>query len=445
MYNKCGRGSNEDHKAVSGLAALLALGAMMAFLAASMPVNANVADGTPADGSAKCLKCHSKGMKKSMEDGEKLSLHVSADDFSASAHGAIGCTGCHQEITDRQHPKEKVAISNQRDYSVARNQACRTCHEEKAVQYEGSIHASLVSQGNQAAPVCTDCHSAHAVKTMALYESATGQVCQTCHEEIFEAYAQSVHGEARADGNVIRAGHIQAPICADCHRAHEINAVAAGQLVQTTCLSCHENARLAHREWLPNADHHLDVVACAACHTPMAERRIDLQLYDRLTQVPVGQDENQKPFQVRLDQITGGADGLDPLELWKLVRRTSQEGAVTDVTLHGRMEVSTGADAHRIAAKSEAVRDCESCHQQGSNAFQNVTVSITRPDGRKQRYNADKDVLTSVVSVDTVGNFYAAGGTRIKWLDGLLIMGLLGGVAIPVGHIALGRILRKTK
>jgi hypothetical protein len=109
------------------------------------------------------------------------------------------------------------------------------------------------------------------------------------------------------------------------------------------------------------------------------------------------------------------------------------------------MEVSTGADAHRLAIKASAVRECESCHQQGSTAFDNVTVSINRPDGRKQRYEAESDVLTSVVSVDTVGSFYAAGGTRIKWLDGLLIMGLLGGVAIPIGHITLGKILKRKK
>jgi len=136
---------------------------------------------------------------------------------------------------------------------------------------------------------------------------------------------------------------------------------------------------------------------------------------------------------------------MDPVELWKLVRRTSLEGQSTDVTLRGRMEVSTGADAHRLASKASAVRDCNSCHEKGSGAFESVTVSITRPDGRKQRFDAESDVLTSAVSVDSVGNFYAAGGTRIKLLDGLLIMAVLGGLAVPVGHITLGKIVRRKK
>jgi hypothetical protein len=107
------------------------------------------------------------------------------------------------------------------------------------------------------------------------------------------------------------------------------------------------------------------------------------------------------------------------------------------------MEVSTGVEAHRLAPRSEAVRSCDSCHQGGANGFQNVTVSITTPDGRKQRFNADKKVLSSVVSVDSVGDFYAPGGTRIRLLDGLLLLALVGGLAIPVGHIALGKYLRR--
>ena len=445
MFTKSSRGSRKDHSSVSGLAALLAFGMLMACVWVPMPAFANVTEGALSDGDAKCLKCHSKKLKKSMEDGEKLSLHVPAADFADSAHSAVGCTGCHQEIADRKHPKTKVAINNKRDYSIEQNQACRSCHESKAEQYAGSIHASLVADGNHAAPVCTDCHSAHSIKSMALYEPVTGQSCKNCHENIFEAYAQSVHGAARANGNVIRASHIQAPICADCHRAHETTAVAAGELVQSTCLTCHDGASLAHEEWLPNAGHHLEVVSCAACHAPMAERRIDLQLYDQLTQMPIGQEETHGALQLRLDEIDDAGDGLDPIELWKLVRRTSQEGKSTDVTLRGRMEVSTGADAHHIAVKASAVRECDSCHQNGSSAFENVTVSINRPDGRKQRYDADADVLTSAVSVDSVRGFYAAGGTRIKLLDGLLIMGILGGIAIPVGHITLGKILRKRK
>lgn len=397
---------------------------------------------TDSEGDSKCLKCHSRKLKKSLEDGEKLSLHVAKAEYANSVHGDIGCTSCHQAIANKKHPS-RDPINSRRELSIELNQSCRSCHAKNFEQYESSIHASLVADGDHAAPVCTDCHSAHAVESMANYQPVTGLPCKTCHENIFNAYAQSVHGGARVNGNVIRASHIQAPICSDCHQAHQVTAVAASDHLKAACLGCHKGASLAHNEWLPNAGLHLDVVSCAACHAPMAERRINLELYDKLTQLPVGQNDSHAEFEERLRTIDETGDGLDPEELWRLVRESGRDGQATDVTLRGRMEVSTGAEAHQLAIKASAVRNCDSCHQKGSGAFENVVVSITRPDGRKLRYRVDRQILSSIASVNSVGDFYALGGTRIKLLDVLLILSLIGGIAIPIGHFTLGKILRK--
>ena len=443
--SRTGSAKKTDRGTAPGFAALLASAVILTISLQFVPAAVSMADEVSIDSDAKCLTCHSMKLKKTLGNGEKLSLRVSAADYSESVHGGIGCTSCHQDIGNRNHPKAKVAIDNKRDYAIEQNEGCRNCHPANFKQYQGSIHASLAADGNHAAPLCSDCHSAHAIKSLAVYEPLTGQPCKTCHEDIFEAYAQSVHGEARASGNVIRASHIQAPICADCHRAHDITAVAANDRLQSTCLSCHEEASPAHQDWLPNAGLHLEAVACAACHAPLADRRIDLQLYDNLTQAPVGKHENDAVFEDRLREIDAAGDGLDPLELWSLVRQSSQAGQATDVTLRGRMEVSSGMEAHRLAVKSSAVRDCQSCHQYGADAFQNVTVSIARPDGTIQRYQADSEILNSVSSVGSVSNFYAPGGTRIKWLDQLLILSLFGGLAIPLGHMTIGKYLRKKR
>ena len=318
-----------------------------ATLVTGLPAAA-AAQPSPDNPDAKCLKCHSKKLKKKLEDGATMFLQVSGPEFEESVHRVIGCTGCHRDVPKGKHPSREP-ISSSRDYSLKHNETCRQCHAAKYTSYSGSVHASMVAAGDAEAPVCSDCHSAHSIQARAVYEPVSGEPCASCHEAIYAAYEQSVHGRARASGNVIRDGHIQAPICADCHQAHDITAVAAINYLQTTCLDCHDGAAAAHEEWLPNASHHLEVVSCAACHAPMAERRIDLQLYDKLAQVPMGKDANHAPFQARLDEIDATDDGLDPVELWKLVRRTSQEGQTTDVTLRGRMEVSTGADAHRLA------------------------------------------------------------------------------------------------
>jgi hypothetical protein len=419
------------------------LGSLLLAIAvlAAAPATALAQQG-PDDPDARCLKCHSKKLKKKLEDGETMFLQISGEDFEQSVHRVIGCTGCHRDVTKVKHPSRQP-IESRRAYSLKHNQTCSQCHASKYTAYEGSVHASLVADGAVNAPVCSDCHSSHSIQQRSVYEPVSGEPCSTCHEAIYDAYASSVHGQAREHGNVIREAHVQAPICADCHQAHEVNAVAASGYLRTTCLDCHEGAIVAHEQWLPNAGMHLNSVSCAACHSPEAERRVDLQLYDRLTQVPVAQQEGETGFADRLGEVDAEGDGLSPVELWKLVRTDSREGNGTDVTLRGRMEVTTGVYAHRLAPRTEAVRSCESCHQGGADAFQNVTVSISGPDGRKQRFAADKKVLNSVVSVDSVGDFYAPGGTRIRMLDGLLVLALVGGLAIPAGHIALGRHLRK--
>lgn len=399
------------------------------------------AETASVDADAKCLKCHSKKLKKTLEDGETLFLQVNGEKFADSVHRVIGCTGCHRDVAKGKHPSRQP-ISSHRDYSLKHNETCSQCHESNYAEYKDSVHAKMVAQGSESAPVCSDCHSAHSIQQRSVYEPASGEPCSTCHEPIYEAYEQSVHGQARAHGNVIRDAQIEAPICSDCHQSHGTSAVAATDYLRDTCLDCHDGAKVAHEKWLPNAGMHLTSVACAACHTPDAELRVDLQFYDKLQQVPVTQKDDAE-LDALLDEIDARGEGLTPVELWKLVRRGGKDENAPNVMLRGRMEVASGMDAHRIAPSTLAARSCENCHKGGAEGFQNVTVSLSLPDGRKRRFEADSKVLNSAVSVDSVKDFYAPGGTRIRLLDGLLVLAVVGGLAVPIGHITMGKILRK--
>ena len=396
---------------------------------------------TVSDPDAKCVRCHSRGLKKKLEDGETLSLKVDMDAFGASVHRVIGCTGCHRDVTKGKHPSREP-IASHRAYSVQQNQTCKQCHAAKYEAYEGSVHASLVDAGSERAPLCSSCHSAHAIQADATYTPASGKPCSTCHDGIFQAYEESVHGTARREGNRIRGGHVEAPTCADCHQEHNVSAVAASDYLVSTCMDCHEVAQLAHEQWLPNAAMHMRSVGCAACHAPESPLRVDLQLFDQDAGAPVDSSAQYATFREQLENID--SDGkLGAMDLWKLVRLTERDGMDTNVVLRGRLEVANGMDAHRLADSTQATRTCESCHESRSEAFRNVTVSITSPDGRRERFEADSDVLSSVFSVDSISGFYAPGGTRIKLLDYLLVLAILGGLAVPVVHITLGRIVRK--
>jgi hypothetical protein len=403
---------------------------------------APLAQQPPTSPDAKCLKCHSKNLRKKLENGEYMSLRVSGEAFGQSVHHVIGCTGCHRDIAKVKHPSRQP-IRSRREYSLIHNHWCHQCHAAQYSAYADSVHARQAFEGNAEAPLCSDCHSSHAIQPQKAVEAASGAPCSDCHAEIYEAYAQSVHGQARSGGNASGSARIAVPTCSDCHSAHDVAATPVSGYLRETCLGCHDEARVAHKEWLPNSGMHLTSVSCAACHSPDVELQIDLQLYDTEKQQPLGRDDSSAQHQALIDAIDADADGLSSAELRDLLRQSNGMVWSSDVALRGRLEVATGEEAHRLAPSTEAVRSCENCHRSTADAFRRVTVSISWPDGRKHRFDTDGEILTSMESLRSVGDFYAPGGTRIRVLDTLLLLALLAGVGIPIAHFALGRYLRR--
>ena len=405
--------------------------ALAAALFAVASLTGGVASAALSSQDQACLGCHSAaGLDKKLANGETLSLHVDGAAFGKSVHGTLGCAVCHQNVTLENHPPLKTKIAGVREHSIQSAKVCTSCHGDVLKLYQGSIHAALVREGNPAAPICTDCHSPHAVMAKAAYDGATGAPCSKCHDPIFKAYAGSVHGKTGLD-------------CSNCHRAHDVRPAATENQLKTACLGCHQDALASHKTWLPNAGRHFKAVSCAACHSPDAKRRVDLRLYDNTKQQLVREREGVPQFETRarLADVKGG--GLDAMALQGLLRGFNAEGTDDNTTLRGRLEVSTGVESHQLIDKSKAIRDCAKCHQQGAEPFQSVTVSIVGPDGRQLRYGAKPEVLNSIVSVDSVRGFYAIGGTRIKLLDWLLALAVLGGIGAPIGHMTVRWLFKK--
>ena len=406
------------------------LGLVVVMLAVTT-LAARAADSALSQLDQQCLACHSaKGLEMKLANGDKLSLQVEGAVFAKSVHNKIGCAVCHANTSFENHPPVKTKIAGSREYSLEMNKICEACHAPVSKLYEGSIHASLFREGNSYAPVCTDCHSPHAVMAKAAYDTATGVPCSKCHEPIFSAYAGSVHGKATLT-------------CSNCHRAHDVSAATTGDQLKSACLGCHQDAQASHQKWLPNAKRHFDAVSCPACHSPAAKRKVDLRLYDNVAQQAVAEKAGVPQFESRARSADKKGAGLDAMALHSLLREFNREGIDNKTTLRGRLEVSTGVEAHQLARSTQAIRDCAKCHQQGADPFQSVTVSIVGPDGRPVRYGAQPEVLNSIISVDSLGGFYAIGGTRIKLLDWLLALALLGGIGVPVGHLTVNWLFRR--
>ena len=71
-----------------------------------------------------------------------------------------------------------------------------------------------------------------------------------------------------------------------------------------------------------------------------------------------------------------------------------------------------------------------------------MTISLVQAQGQRLRYGANADVLSSPISLESVGGFYAIGGTRIKLLDILVILAIVGGLGVAIGHLTLGWIFK---
>jgi hypothetical protein len=290
------------------------------------------------------------------------------------------------------------------------------------VKEKDSIHAVLLARGDQRAPGCSDCHGAHRVGPGALADTLDGVPCRKCHQDMFDAYRTSVHGMTKPTA----AAH--PPLCASCHTAHDVKPAMASRSPRDMCLACHPAYEEGHRQQLPNPKAHLEMVACTACHVPLAYKRsIYLRLIDAAEGKLLGDAEVQAALTAR--GVTAGQIG--PKELWQLYRDLNAKKAV-NVAVAVSMDVRR--NAHYLAPKQIAVRQCDACHSADSSFFRTVAVASAGPDGREVLRDVDPRALTSAYGVVLLKRFYVMSGTRLTAMDYAGVLIILGGIAFPVLH-----------
>ena len=415
----------------------LILAGMLAVALSFAGLTARAAESEMSKESTACLSCHDKaGLAKTLESGEILSLNVSTKAYTESMHKKTDCEDCHSNLDSKTHGKVKSPIKSKREFTLGLRESCRDCHKKKATEYDDSVHAALIKAGNKKAPLCSDCHNPHTVRSTKIVGPITETPCAKCHEEIFKAYSKDVHGHERI------AKGISAPLCAGCHQAHAVKAASMGDSVKDACLTCHKEAVNQHKDWLPNTVRHFDAISCPVCHAPDAKRRVNLRLYDSTAKRQVAEKTGVPKFEQRTDAADSKAMGLDERALWSLLKEFNQDGGDGKMLLRGRLEVSSGVEAHQLSEKSKAIKDCNTCHKQGAAAFESVTLTIAGPDGRPLRHGVQNEVLKSLTSMESVRGFYAIGSTRIKLLDYLLVLVLLGAISVPLAHMTVKRLFK---
>jgi predicted CXXCH cytochrome family protein len=104
------------------------------------------------------------------------------------------------------------------------------------------MHAQAAEAGNLDAPICTDCHGAHDVRPPDQPRAHISTTCGKCHAEINQEYSQSIHGSV-----LLGEDNPDVPVCTDCHGVHNIQDPRTAQFrVETPdlCAGCHADADL---------------------------------------------------------------------------------------------------------------------------------------------------------------------------------------------------------
>ncbi len=177
--------------------------------------------------------------------------------FALSKEGllvAANCQSCHgsHHILSRNDPKSPTFKANIPN-------TCGTCHAKIDADYRGGSHGHAVATGNLKAPVCTDCHTAHAIlqPTEAAFRMQSTPICGSCHKDKLSTYRDTFHSQLGSLG-----GYVETARCWDCHGAHEIypasdprSPIHKANLV-TTCGKCHAGANLSFVQYQPHANAH---------------------------------------------------------------------------------------------------------------------------------------------------------------------------------------------
>ncbi|MBI2358131.1 MAG: cytochrome c3 family protein, partial [Deltaproteobacteria bacterium] len=263
--------------------------------------------------------------------GKRVALHINIESFSRSVHAPVGCTACHSDVTQIPHAAEpkrvqcstchpaafevyaqsvhgRAKAKGDRDAATCSDchgshdvlpkghlesrvnplnlpRTCGGCHGDPELAkrhgipianvyqlYMDSIHGRALMQGGLlVAANCSSCHGSHGIVPAAdpkstVHKSNIPETCGRCHAGVLRVYADSVHGKAAKRGNPI------APVCIDCHSAHEIRRVEMERWrleIVRECGTCHAQSLRTFRDTFHGQVTTLGftrVARCSDCH-----------------------------------------------------------------------------------------------------------------------------------------------------------------------------------
>lgn len=232
-----------------------------------------------------CGTCHAD--KKEIFSN---SAHGAA--LAAKNPNAPNCLQCHSVLMPTNGARKDIAVVKMTQEKMcischSKQDASSGTTSKFVMAYEQSVHGQAIKNGNGKAATCIDCHGSHEMQKgifpeSKVHKSNIPKTCSQCHGSIVDLYKKSIHGTSRANGNE------SAPVCTDCHGEHKILAlknpdspVSKLHVSEQVCSPCHSSVKLSEKFGLPtgrgesffDSFHGLAVKAgskeaanCASCH-----------------------------------------------------------------------------------------------------------------------------------------------------------------------------------
>ena len=289
-----------------------------------------------------CKTCHSLLQSKmTLASGETIPLHVNPDVVHNSVHGqlqiekyqyrALLCTDCHRDQARYGFPHQPVTPPDARRFTIEMSNLCQRCHEDVFDRQLDSTHATAMAEGKLEAATCADCHGGHAIQVPDKPRERISQTCAKCHAKINEEYATSVHGAA-----LLGEDNPDVPVCIDCHGVHNI-------ADPTTALFRVRSPLL-----------------CAKCHADKAL----MSKYDISTDV----------FETYVADFHGTT-----VELFEKQSPDQETNKAVCYDCHGVHNILPPTDENSQVIKENLLKTCRQCHPNATANFSDAWTSHFKP------------------------------------------------------------------
>ncbi len=173
----------------------------------------------PASDEEGCLGCHGLAGFSTREGSGVRALGLAGEVFDASAHGDLGCRECHADIASIPHGEPREVGCGQPCHGQSLGGKPYS-HEAIYWEYAASAHGS--AKGRRIG--CVVCHPAPERRDAPGRDKLDeARRCAACHRgsAAVQAWFSDRHYLALAAGNE------RAPSCPDCHSAHQVRSAAS--------------------------------------------------------------------------------------------------------------------------------------------------------------------------------------------------------------------------